>query len=243
LIVDCTRARQSVKTPSERVAREMLRDVMLGTNYKERAVIVTTFSSHIARLSSIIEFGKKMQRKIVFLGRSLAKYAYAAENVGIVKFSSDVEIVKYSSKIGRRLKQIEKEGSEKYLLVVTGHQGEPKSTLSKIANNELKFKLRPEDHIIFSCTVIPSAVNVKNRERLEKTLKGHGVRIFKDIHTSGHASREDLRDLMNSLRPANVIPAHGDEEMRLAFADLAYEKGYKKGKDIHLMKNGDVVKL
>jgi len=241
LICDCTRARQPIKTPSELVAKEMLRDVMLGVDSRGKAVIVTTFASHLARLKSIIEFGKKMNRKIVFLGRSLAKYTQAGENVDLVNFSKEVEIVKFGKQIKRKLKKIQKEGSEKYLLVVTGHQGEPKSTLSKLVNGTIPFKFNSEDHVIFSCTVIPSEVNIKNRAELEKRLREHGVRIFRDIHASGHASREDLRDLLNLVNPKHIIPAHGEEDMKQALVDLAIEKGYKKGKTVHIVHDGDKV--
>jgi len=243
LICDCTRAKDSVKTPSEIVAKEMLRDVMLGVNSKNKTVIVTTFSSHIARLKSIVEFGRKMNRKIIFLGRSLDKYTTAAENVGLVNFSKEVEIVKYGSKIKKRLKELQKKNLGKYLLVVTGHQGEQKATLSKIARKEIPFRLNPEDHVIFSCTVIPSKVNIENRRRLEQALVARGIRIFKDIHVSGHAAREDLRDLINAVNPKNIIPAHGEEDMKKALADLAVEKGYKLNKNIYLIHNGDKLKL
>lgn len=242
-IVDCTRAEKPVKTPSENVAREMLRDVMLGTDSKGKAVIITTFSSHLARLKSIVEFGKRMNRKIVFLGRSLAKYTQAGENIGLVNFSKQVEIVKFGKQIRRKLKQIEADGREKYLMVVTGHQGEPKATLSKIVDKELPFKLYSEDHIIFSCAVIPSPTNIENRRVLENKLKAHGVRIFTDIHVSGHAAREDLRDLLTLVEPKNIIPAHGNESMKRAFVDLAKEKGYKAGKNIHILKDGGKLKL
>src|SRR3989338_7734252 len=99
LICDCTGARRDIKTPSELVAKEMLRDVMLGVNSDGKRVIVTTFASHLARLKSIIEFGKKMNRKIIFLGRSLAKYTEAGENIDLVNFSKDVEIVKFGKQV------------------------------------------------------------------------------------------------------------------------------------------------
>jgi len=239
LICDCTRARQPIKTPSELVAKEMLRDVMLGVDSRNKAVVVTTFASHLARLKSIVEFGKKMNRKIVFLGRSLAKYSQAGENIGLVNFSKDVEIVKFGKQIKRRVNKIEKSGREKYLMVVTGHQGEPKSTLSKMVRGDIPFKFNSEDHVIFSCTVIPSEINIKNRAELEKRLREHGVRIFRDIHASGHASREDLRDLINLVNPKHIIPAHGEEEMKEALVDLAIEKGYKKGKTVHIVHDGD----
>jgi len=242
LIIESTYASDQRKMPSEQVAKEMLRDVLLGTENKDNLIVVTTFSSHMARLKSIIEFGKKLNRKIIFLGRSLSKYVKAAENVGIINFSKDVEMIKYSRQIERKLKKINKD-RKKYLLVTTGHQGEPKSVLHKIAKREFKFDLYPEDSVVFSCRTIPTPTNIANREALENELKQTGVRIFKDIHQSGHAAREDLRDFINMVKPKNIIPAHGTKEMKDALADLGVEMGYKIGENIFLVKNGEKISL
>ena len=128
-------------------------------------------------------------------------------------------------------------------MVATGHQGEPNSVLSKMMSGELKFKFFPEDHIIFSCRTIPTPTNIENRQRLEASLKSFNVRLFKDIHQSGHAAREDLRDLINLARPKHIIPAHGEPIMLNALADLAAEMGYKKGENVHIMGNGERIKL
>ncbi len=242
LIIDSTYAGLHQKMPSESVAKEMLKDVLLGTDNANKAIIVTTFASHIARLKSIVEFGNKLKRKVVFLGRSLSKYVAAAESTGIVNLSKDAEIVKYSRQIKKRLKRIMKEGKEKYLLVVTGHQGEPGSTLCKMANNEFDFKFSPGDQIIFSCRVIPTPTNIANREQLEKQLNKHGVRIYTDIHVSGHSAREDHREMVQLVRPKHIIPAHGPLEMTSKMAELAYEMGYSPNK-VHLMKNGQRIRL
>ncbi len=241
LIVDGTRASMDGKTPSESVAKLMLRDVLVGTESKGKAVIVTTFSSHLARLKSIVELGKKMNRKVVFLGRSLAKYSEAGKEAGIIDFTDDVEIVKYGRQIEKRLKQLNKEPRDKYLLVVTGHQGEPNAVLSRIARRELPFDLYPGDHVVFSCSVIPSPLNLANREVLENQLRRHKVRIFKDIHTSGHAAKEDLRDLINMVNPEHIIPAHGDFKMLSSLTNLAIEMGYELGKGVHAMQNGQKI--
>ncbi|MEK6869542.1 MAG: MBL fold metallo-hydrolase RNA specificity domain-containing protein, partial [Nanoarchaeota archaeon] len=224
------------------IAKEMLKEVMLGIDSKNKHVVVTTFSSHIARLNSIVEFGQKMGRKIVFMGRSIGKYIRAAEATGIAKFTNRVEVLKYSGQIKRKLKKIAKDRG-KYLMVVTGHQGEPKSTLAKMMNNELKFNFFPEDHIIFSCKTIPTPTNIANRERLEANLRNFNVRIFKDVHQSGHAAREDLRDLINLVKPEHIIPAHGEPRMTNALADLAVEMGYKRGSNVHVIGNGERIKL
>jgi ribonuclease J len=239
LIVDSTYSRSCKKTPSESVAKEMLKDVLLGTGNKGKAVFVTTFSSHIARLRSIVECGKKMNRKIVFLGRSLSKYCKASESVGIAKFS-DVKIVKYRNDIKRTLEKIKKIGMGKYLVVLTGHQGEPKAALSRIINGELGFNFEPDDHVVFSCITIPTPTNIENRRVLEAKLKNQHVRIFTDIHVSGHAAREDSRDLIELVKPKHIIPAHGEHKMTSAMADLASEMGYKEN-NIHVMKNGQML--
>ncbi|HLG23557.1 MAG TPA: RNase J family beta-CASP ribonuclease [Candidatus Nanoarchaeia archaeon] len=242
LICDSTYAKDARKTPSEAVAKQMLKEVMLGIESKNKHVVVTTFSSHIERLNSIVEFGQKMGRKIVFMGRSMSKYVNAAEAAGIVNLSDKVEILRYPNQMKGMLKKISKERG-KYLMVVTGHQGEPRSVLSKMMNGELKFNLMPEDHIIFSCKTIPTPTNIENRFKLESDLKKYGVRIFKDIHQSGHAAREDLRELVNLVKPEHIIPAHGENSMLMAMADLASEMGYNTGENVHVMKNGERIKL
>jgi len=243
LICDSTYAPEAKKTPSESVAKEMLRDVLLGTDARGKAIVVSTFSSHLSRLKEIIGFGKKLERKILFMGRSLGKYVKAGEDIGIINFSKDVEIVKYSKKVKQRFKKINPKDYRKYLFVVTGHQGEPRSVLSKMVNGSLGFKFSSEDHVVFSCTVIPTDINKRHRERLESELKQLGVRIFKDIHVSGHAAREDLRDLINYVNPEHIIPAHGEIRMTTALQELAVEMGYKINKDVHVMQDGQVLSL
>lgn len=242
LIVDSIYSGSAKKTPSETVAMEMLKDVMIGTNSRGKAVIVTTFSSHLARLKSIIDFGKRMRRKIVFLGRSLGKYVSAGEEIKLINFSKDVKLVRYREKIAQELKKIEK-NKQKYLLVVTGHQGEPKSVLSRIVDKQFAFKLEAGDHVIFSCTVIPNDINKQNREVLEAKLREKGVRIFKDIHVSGHCAREDLRDLVEMVKPKHIMPAHCGPETAAYMAELARELGYKDNENIHIMRNGARISL
>ncbi len=240
LIMDSLYANTYKKTPSESVAREMLKDVLLGTNSDGKAVIVTTFSSQIARLKSIIDFGKRMGRKIVFFGRSLAKYVYAAEEIGLVNFTQDIELIPYASKVKSRLNKIVKEGRDKYLIVVTGHQGEPRSVLNRMADGDFDFQ--PGDHVVFSTSIIPSPINIKNRQVLDSKLQSKNVRIFTDIHVSGHAAREDQRDLIEMIKPKHIVPAHADMERMSKLRELAMEIGYEEG-NIHILNNGKGFKL
>ncbi len=240
LIVDSTRAGEQRKTPSESVARDMLRDVMLGTDNKHKIMIVTTFSSHLARLKSIVRFGERLGRKIVFLGRSLSKYVGAGDSIHITNFRDKVKIIQYSDKIKKFLKNIEDSERGDYLLVVTGHQGEPNSVLSKMVDGTFKFKFYKEEPVIFSCRTIPTKTNIKNRKRIEEKLLKKGVRLFKDIHVSGHASKEDHRDLIKMLKPQHIIPAHGTQEMAKSMKELGLETGFD---NVHLMRNGSTIKI
>jgi len=242
LITDSTYAYLKGKTPSESVARDKLKEVITGHDFSGKALIISTFSSHIARLKTLVDLGKKTGRKVLMLGRSLYKYVTAAEDVGIVKFSDSVEMVKYGSKIRKRLRKLMKDGKEEYFIIATGHQGEPKATLSKMVDQKIGFVLDSGDTVIFSCKVIPTPTNKENRAYLEKQLKNLGVDIFKDVHVSGHASRDDLREMVRILKPKNIVPAHGDLEKRAAFASLALEMGYTK-RNVLLLSDGGVAPI
>ena len=223
-ILDTLYANTEEKSPSEKEARDMLRQIMLEENHEGRLLIITTFSSQIARLKSIIEFGKQMNRKIVFLGRSLAKYLYAAKDSGLIDLTKDVTIVKYGSQVRKMLDTIEK-NRDQYLLICTGHQGEPKAILSRIVQGLLDFKFTPKDTVVFSCRTIPVEESIKNREKLESKLKKLGCRIFKDIHVSGHGFIEDDRELIKILKPKKIVPAHGDRKITLPAEELAKDMG------------------
>ena len=183
-----------------------------------------------------------MNRKIIFAGRSIAKYVEAAEAIGIVNFSHDVIMLRYKDQVRKKLKKIENRKSE-FLIVCTGHQGEKDAILSRIVDNTIPFNLGKGDHVVLSCTVIPAPLNVANRKELEEKLMARGVRIFKDIHVSGHAAREDHREFLMLLKPKHIIPAHAPFEYTVHMANLAKELGYVLGKTVHLMEDGQRVKI
>ncbi|MCX8194384.1 MAG: ribonuclease J, partial [Candidatus Pacearchaeota archaeon] len=242
LIVDSVYADLERKTPSEKIARGLLEDVLLTTANEDACIIVTTFSSHMARLKSIVDCGKQLNRKIIFLGRSLHRYVSAASRLKLVPFTKDIKLFSYRNQVERALKQVSKARTD-YMLVCTGHQAEPGSILDKMVHGVLPFKFLSRDHVIFSSSIIPNPINQANRKQLEKKLKERGVRIFTDVHVSGHCGREDLRDMIEMLNPQNIIPAHGDISKLSALAELATELGYKLGKDIHLLQNGQTMAL
>src|SRR3989338_5224664 len=240
LIMNCLYAHEHKKCPSESVAREMLKDTMLSVSGEGKAMIVTTFSSHLARLKSIIELGNKLNRKIVFLGRALDKYVRAGEKIGLVKFTDQVEILRHRDQLDKIFKKIRKEGKEKYLIVCTGHQGEPRSILTRMIKGYVNFKFDPGDVVIFSCQVIPVPVNIENRQKMEKLLRTQGVRIFRDVHVSGHGAREDHRELLEMIRPEHIIPIHAEPAKGKMIAELAAQLGMK---NTYVMEDGKRLSL
>jgi len=242
LIQDCLYAGEHRKTPSEQIAKDMLKEVLIDVDSKGKGIIVTTFASHIARLKSIAEFGRMLNRKVVFMGRSIAKYCYAAKDSDIIDLFKQAEILKYARQIRRKLQEIQNK-KDKYLLVVSGHQGEPKSALSKMIDGIYQWNFSSDDHVIFSSQIIPAEINKRQRAIMEEKLKKMGVRMFKDIHVSGHSSREDLREMIQMIKPKNIFPTHGEPAMTNAFNSLATEMGYKLNKNLHPMTNGQRIVL
>jgi ribonuclease J len=242
LIVDSLYSGDERKTASEKVARSLLEDVLLTTNNENYGLFVTTFSSHIARLKSIVEFGLQLNRKIIFLGRSLNKYVNSASRVDLCPFKKDIEVATYKNQLEKALKKVNKDRG-KYMVVCTGHQGEPGSILDRLSKNKLPFSFQNQDHVVFSSSVIPTEINIENRAKLDSKLKNRGVRLFNNVHVSGHAGREDLRDFINMLHPEIIIPAHGDHEKIRPMIELAEELGYKSNKNVFLLNDKEHIVL
>lgn len=241
IIVDSLYSGSDRKTPSERIARHLLEDsfaVVRGD--KRTALFVTTFSSHIARLKSIVEFGKRTGREIIFMGRSMNKYITAASKAHKNPLAANVKLLKYRRQINSMLSKIEKNRG-KYLIVCTGHQAEPGSIMDRIVRGETPFKFRTGDNVIFSSSVIPTPATILARDKMDKKLRLGGVRVQTDIHVSGHAGREDLRELLNIFKPSHIIPAHGSLQQEAPMIELASEFGYKFGETSHLSSDGKVL--
>lgn len=241
-IVDSLYSGTERKTPSEKIARSLLEEVLLTIQNQKNGMVVTTFSSHIARLKSIVEFSKKIDREIVLLGRSMDKYSKAAINSKIAPFLQDIKISKYRKQVEKTLNKVNK-NRDKYMVVCTGHQGEPGSILERFSRHDLPFRINQGDNIIFSSSVIPTPINQEQFKKMEARLKKNKPRIFRDVHVSGHAGREDLRDILNIVRPKHVIPSHGGFDKTGPMIGLLKEMGYKEGKNAHLMENGGVLRL
>jgi ribonuclease J len=242
LIVDSLYSGSERKTPSEKVARTLLEEVLLTTQNNNSAIFVATFSSHIARLKSIVDFSKKLNRKIYFVGRSLKKYVGSAIDINMCPFQKDIFLASYKKQVESTLKRVSKE-RDNSLVVCTGHQGEPGSIMDRLSKKQLPFEFKKNDNIVFSSKTIPAPVNIAQKENMDKRLKKFGVRIFDNVHVSGHAGREDLRDLLSMINPQNIIPAHGTLQQLSPMVELARELGYRPGKEVHLMQDGQKIKL
>lgn len=242
LVVDALYSDTDRRTASERIARNLLEDALGNIYDKKSAIFITTFSSHIARLKSIVDFGQKTRRKIVFIGRSLNKYVEAAIKVNQCPFKNKIHAIKYRGQINSFLRKVDRNRGD-YLIVCTGHQGEKGSILDRIICNETPFKFRTGDNLIFSSSIIPASVNINAREKMDNKLKKQGVRLQTDVHVSGHGGKEDLRDLLEMLKPKHLIPAHGSLKQEAPLIDLASEMGYKFQENSHLSSNGKVIKI
>ncbi len=239
LIVETTNMTEmtEVKTHSEKVARMNLQDTMEPLLAEKDGMLITTFSSHIERLQAICNIADKSDRQILLLGRSMERFGSIAENLGILNLPATASIYGSPKAVNRALAHADEKRDE-YLLVTTGHQGEVDALLPRIANNKTNFQVKRGDNVLISAPIIPSPMNIANRNVMERRLKTSGARIYPNIHVSGHAGREDHRDFLRMLNPEHIIPAHGDLEMLAAYTELAEEEGYKMGNNIHLLRNG-----
>jgi ribonuclease J len=236
LVVDSVRSNLKRKTLSEIVVKEMLRDIFIETDIVDtKGVIITTFASHITRLKSIMELTSELGRKLVFMGRSMSKYCKAAKNAGIIDFKEKgVVICESPAEVNKWLDIINKNKTE-YVIVCTGHQGEDNAIMSRIAEGRTPYELKSDDKIVFSSEVIPTQINIEQSQILHSKLEAYNCKIFKDIHVSGHASREDHRDLLGMIHPKHIVPVHGHVRLKEGLIELAEELGYEQGKNLWVL--------
>ncbi|WP_159901288.1 ribonuclease J [Salinirussus salinus] len=242
-IEDCTNAGSKGRTPSESVARRHLRDVIHSIEDYDGGIVATTFSSHIARVKSLVEFADDIGRQPVLLGRSMEKYSGTAERLDFVEFPDDLGMYGHRKSVDRTFKRIMNEGKENFLPIVTGHQGEPRAMLTRMGRGETPYELDNGDKVIFSARVIPEPTNEGQRYQSERLLGMQGARIYDDIHVSGHLRSEGHYEMLDTLQPQHVIPAHQDMGGFAPYVDLAENQGYQLGRDLHVTRNGNMITL
>jgi ribonuclease J len=206
-------------------------------------IVATTFSSHIARVTSLVEFAKEIGRQPVLLGRSMEKYSGTAERIGAVEFPDDLGMYGHRKSVDRTFTRIMNEGKENFLPVVTGHQGEPRAMLTRMGRGETPYELEDGDKVIFSARVIPEPTNEGQRYQSESLLGMQGARIYDDVHVSGHLRQEGHYEMLQALQPKHVIPAHQDMAGFSGYVKLASQEGYELGRDLHVTSNGNTIQL
>lgn len=239
LIIDSLYAGVPGSSGSEHLAKEMLFDALLRKSYDGKNILVTTFSSHIARVKTLVELARKLNRKPVLIGRSLLKYVEAAKSAGVADLLEGVEFVKYGSGVEDYFKASSR--TDDKFFIVTGHQGEPKAVLSRLVFGKL-FPFKEGDLVVFSSKVIPSGENEENFRSLERGLRQLKVEVLKELHVSGHAHSEEHKTLINLVKPEFIIPTHGEPDMLLAQKEFCKTLGFNDDK-VLVLKNFDRVKF
>jgi ribonuclease J len=172
-----------------------------------------------------------------------SKYSVTAEQMKLVSFPETTSVFGNRRTVDRTLRRMMKAGKDKFLPIVTGHQGEPGSILTRMATGDTPYQLEKGDKVIFSATVIPNPLNFGQRYMVEARLGLAGVRLHTDLHVSGHAYREDHYELIQLLNPQHVVPAHGTMKMTAAYSQFAGEMGYTPHSTVHLMNNGERLRI
>jgi ribonuclease J len=232
LLSDCVRVEQPGWTASEAGVREALEQLIGAAPGR---VLVTTFASNIGRLCEVVRSAHKLGRKTGVVGRSMEENLRVARELGFLQIP-DGSLVE--------LRELNDLPPEKIVLLSTGSQGEPTSVMSRIARGDHPLvKIQANDTVIFSASPVPG--NEESVARSIDNLFRRGARVIYQmidprVHVSGHASREELRHLLDLVRPRYLIPLHGEHRMLWLLRELAVESGIPR-QNVFLTEIGDVV--
>jgi len=234
LLQDSTNVDRSGYTPSERAVRPKLDEIFGQTKKK---LFFSCFSSSIHRIRLAMELAPQHGRTVAVIGRSLDNSTEIAQDLGYLDVPQGLVI---------NPGQIRDTPSNKLLILISGTQGEPMSALSRAAVNNHKFaKIDAGDTVLLSSRVIPG--NEKSIYRMIDHLERRDAKVIHDdgnsglIHVSGHGSQEEMRLLINLVRPEFFVPVHGDYRYLKKHAQVATETG-AIGTAI-VIEDGDVLEL
>ncbi len=233
LMSDSTRAEVPGYTPSERHVGELLDTIFARAQGR---VITTTFASNISRIKQIIDIAAFWGRRTAIVGRSMENYTKTARELGYLTLPEGALI---------QPKEIDKLADNEVCIITTGSQGEPTSALSRMALGDHRHVVVKEgDTVVMSATPIPG-----NEELVSRTVDNLfklGAEVIYDPgvrpHVSGHASQEELKLLLNILRPKYFVPIHGEYRMLVRHARLAIDLGVQP-ENAFVITNGDVLEL
>lgn len=233
LFSDSTNALKPGTTTSEKKIGETLDDII--KNAKGR-IIIAAFASLIGRIQQIINSANNYGRKVYISGRSMADNIAIAQHLTFIK--APPGLVHPINKMGRVK-------DEHTLILTTGAQGESMSALTRMSlNDHPTITIKKGDTIVLSSSPIPG--NERSIYTVINNLVRIGAKVIfnqvMDVHTSGHAQREDLKLMINLVRPKNLIPIHGELFMRQAHAEIGREMGMAE-KNAIIIENGDVLEI
>jgi ribonuclease J len=234
LLQDSTNVERSGYTPSERAVIPRLHEIFSQTKKK---LFFSCFSSSIYRIRIALELARKHSRKAVVLGRSMMESTDIAQDLGYIEVPPGLII---------NPGQMRDYPPDELLILISGTQGEPMSALSRAAvDNHKHAHVEPGDTVVLSSRIIPG--NEKSIFRVIDHLSRREANVIYDdgshglIHVSGHGSQEELRLLINLVRPKFFIPIHGDYRNLRRHAQLAMETGAIEHAIV--IEDGDVLEL
>jgi ribonuclease J len=234
LLQDSTNVDRKGYTPSEKAVRPRL-DEIFGQTQKK--LFFSCFSSSIHRIRLAMELAAAHGRKVAIIGRSLDNSTEIAQDLGYLDPAPGLII---------NPGQIKDFADDKLCIMITGTQGEPMSALSRAAvNNHKHAKIEAGDTVLMSSRVIPG--NEKSIYRVIDHLERRDAKVIHDdgtsglIHVSGHGSQEELRLMINLVRPKFFVPVHGDYRHLKRHAELASSMGVIE--KAVLLEDGDVLEI
>jgi ribonuclease J len=233
LVSDCVRVEQPGFSPSERLVAETFDRIF--SSVKGR-VLITTFASNLSRVQQAINAAHRHGRKSAVVGRSIERNVAVARELGYLAIPEGSLV---------RLEELNKLPQEEALLITTGSQGEPTSALSRIASREHRqIQVGPGDTVILSASPVPGNEHAVSRTINNLFRLGADVIYGPEagVHVSGHASREELRLMINLLKPQFVIPGHGEYRHMVLYKRLAEECGVP-GPNILMPELGSVIEF
>lgn len=231
LLSDSTNVEREGYTLSEKYVGEAFGDIFPKCSGR---IIVAAFSSSIHRVQQVADVAASCGRKILLNGRSMVKNVQIARDLGYLNIN-DEQLMD--------LKELPHLPPEQVCIISTGSQGEPMSALTRIAMDDHKqIKLEKGDTVILSSRVIPG--NERTISELINHLYRRGAEVFhekvSEVHVSGHASQEELKLMLNTVRPRFFIPIHGEYRHLFKHIQLARKVGIPEERCI-LATNGEVV--
>ena len=233
MMADSTNAERPGFTKSEKLVGNTFNETF--RNSKGR-IIIATFATNVHRLQQAISTAAKYNRKVAIIGRSMVNVVNIATELGYLKVPKNTLV---------DIDTIDKLPANKVTILATGSQGEPMSTLTRIANKEHKhIKLIPGDTIIVSALPIPgNEVSVgRNIDLLVKQGADVVADADSDIHVSGHARQEELKFMLALAKPKYFVPVHGEERMLYKHASIANMLGIPAD-NIFVLENGSMLEI